>query len=156
MANYTVDDVKKLRAETDAGMMDCKAALDEAEGDYQKAVAIVKAKGLAKADKKSAERTTGEGAFASYVHSTGKIATLVELLCETDFVARNDEFLALAKDIAMQVAALDPKDNAELLAQDSIKHEGNTIETLIKELSGKTGEKIELGRFVRMMVGDEA
>ena len=153
MAKYTVADVKKLREETDAGMMDCKKALEEADGDYAKAVELVRERGLAKADKK-ADRETGEGYVASYVHSTGKIATLVELLCETDFVARNEEFRIVANEIAMQVAAMAPETAEELLAMDAIKREGETIESMIKGLSGKIGEKISLGRFTRLMIGE--
>ncbi len=153
MAKYTVEEVKKLREETGAGMLDCKKALEEAGGDYAGALEVVKAKGLAKADKK-ADRETNEGYIAAYVHSNGKVAALVELLCETDFVARNDEFREVAKEIAMQVAAMSPESNEELLAQETIKREGVTVEVMIKELSGKIGEKIMLGRFHRMMIGE--
>lgn len=153
MANYTAADVKALREKTGAGMMDCKKALDDANGDMAKAEALVLERGVAKAEKK-ADRATAEGYVASYVHTTGKVAVLVELLCETDFVGRNDEFRALARDIALQVAAMNPADNSELLAQPSIKDGSVTIETLIKQLSGKIGEHITLGRFVRLSVGE--
>lgn len=151
--SYSASDVKALREKTGAGMMDCKKALDEANGDMAKAEALVKERGLAKAEKK-ADRETKEGYVASYVHSTGKVGVLVEVLCETDFVGRNEEFRALAKDIAMQVAAMNPADEAELLAQPFIKDSSLTIETLIKQLSGKIGENITLGRFVRLGVGE--
>lgn len=150
---YTATDVKNLRDKTGAGMMDCKKALDEAQGDLVKAEALVMERGLAKAEKK-ADRETKEGFVASYVHTTGKVGVLVELLCETDFVGRNEEFRALAKDIAMQVAAMNPADVAELLKQPYIKDSSYTIETLIKQLSGKIGENISLGRFVRLGVGE--
>lgn len=150
---YTATDVKNLRDKTGAGMMDCKKALDEAQGDLVKAEALVMERGLAKAEKK-ADRETKEGFVASYVHTTGKVGVLVELLCETDFVGRNEEFRALAKDIAMQVAAMNPADSVELLAQPYIKDSSLTIETLIKQLSGKIGENISLGRFVRLGVGE--
>ncbi len=153
MANYTAADVKTLREKTGAGMMDCKKALDEASGDMTKAEALVLERGLAKAEKK-ADRETGEGYVASYVHTTGKVGVLVELLCETDFVGRNDEFRALARDIAMQVAAMNPADKAELLAQPSIKDGSITVENQVKQLSGKIGENITLGRFVRLSVGE--
>lgn len=154
MAKYTAADVKKLREETGAGIMDCKHALEEAEGDYQQAQKAVKAKGLARAEKKTAEREAGKGYLGCYVHATGEIGGVAELLCETDFVARGEEFQELAKEIAMQVAAMAPENNEELLAQEAIKHGETTIETLIKELSGKTGEKIALGRFWRMQIGE--
>ncbi len=150
---FSANDVKVLREKTGAGMMDCKKALDEAGGDMVKAEALVQARGLAKAEKK-ADRETKEGFVASYVHTTGKVGVLVELLCETDFVGRNDEFRALARDIAMQVAAMNPADNAELLTQPYIKDGSQTVESLIKQLSGKIGEHITLGRFVRLAVGE--
>jgi elongation factor Ts len=151
MAAYTASDVKKLREETGAGMMDCKRALDEAKGNYETAKEIVRQTGLARADKK-ADRETKEGFIASYVHATGKVAAMVELLCETDFVARNSEFQALAKDIAMQVVAMQPADVAELLGQEFIKNPSVTIEQTIKELSGKIGEKFEVRNFVRLAI----
>ena len=145
-------DIKKLREETGAGVMDCKKALEEAKGDYQKAIELVKARGLAKAEKK-ADRETKEGYLASYVHATGKIGALVEVLCETDFVARNDELRQVGKDIAMQVVAMNPEDVKALLAQEFIKDPSTTIENLVKSLSGKLGEKIEVKRFSRLEVG---
>ncbi len=103
----TAADVKKLRDKTGIGMMDCKAALEESGGDMEKAVEVLRKKGMAAADKRSG-RTTGEGFIGSYIHSNGKIGVLVEINCETDFVARNEEFRALARDISMQVAATSP------------------------------------------------
>ena len=153
MASYTAADVKSLREKTGAGMMECKKALDQADGDMAKAEELVKAKGLANAEKK-ADRETKEGYVASYVHTTGKTAALVELLCETDFVGRNEEFRSLGRDIALQVAAMAPASVDELLAQPFIKDGSITIETLIKQLSGKIGEKLVLSRFVRYSVGE--
>lgn len=100
--------VADLRAKTGAGIVDCKNALEEAGGDAQKATEILRAKGAAKAAKKSAERKTAAGLVDAYVHADGRVGALVELRCETDFVARNPEFKELAHDIAMQVVALDP------------------------------------------------
>jgi elongation factor Ts len=100
-------DVKALRDKTGAGMMDCKRALTEADGDMDKAMAVLREKGLAKAREKSS-RTMSEGIIVSYVHGNGRIGVLVELGCETDFVARNEEFQALARELAMQVAASTP------------------------------------------------
>ena len=101
--------VVELRNRTGAGMVDCKNALDEAQGDMEKAIEVLKKKGAIKAAKKSAERQATEGLVATYVHHNGKLAAMVELSCETDFVARTDEFKELAVDIALQVAAMDPQ-----------------------------------------------
>ena len=101
-------DVRNLREKTGAGMMDCKKALVEADGDFEKAVDILREKGLAKAAKK-AGRVASEGLVVSYIHGNGKIGVLLEVNCETDFVARNEEFASLCHDIAMQVAAANPE-----------------------------------------------
>ncbi|NCN51354.1 MAG: translation elongation factor Ts [Candidatus Pacebacteria bacterium] len=151
--SYSVSDVKKLREETGAGMMDCKKALDSANGDYEAAKEIVRQKGLARAEKK-ADRETKEGYISSYVHATGKTASMVELLCETDFVARNDEFQAMAKGLAMQVVAMSPETVEELLSQDYIKDPSMTVEEVVKGLSGKIGEKFVVNRFVKYVVGE--
>lgn len=151
--SFTAADVKKLREETGAGMMDCKKALDEAKGNFDEAKEIVRQKGLARAEKK-ADRETKEGYIASYVHATGKTAALVEILCETDFVARNEEFQSMARDVAMQVVAMTPADTEELLGQDFIKDPSMTVQDVVKGLSGKIGEKFEINRFVRYTVGE--
>ncbi|MBW7955849.1 translation elongation factor Ts [Patescibacteria group bacterium] len=153
MANYTAADIKNLREETGAGMMDCKKALEESNGDMEKAREWVRQRGLAKAEKK-ADRETKEGYIASYVHNTGKVAAMVEILCETDFVARNPEFQEMARNVAMQVASMNPATVEELLAQDFIRGD-QTIEELVKGLSGKIGEKFVVSRFVRYEVGEE-
>lgn len=146
-------DIKKLREETGAGVMECQKALKDAGGDYKKALALVAEQGLARAEKKQ-DRETKEGYIASYVHSHGKTAALVELVCETDFVARNDEFRHLSQEIAMQVVAMQPETVEDLLAQESIREAGKTIEQMVKGLSGKIGEKIAVTRFVRYEVGE--
>ncbi len=151
--SYTAADVKKLREESGAGMMDCKKALDEAQGDYQKAMEIVRERGLAKAEKKS-DRETGVGYVTSYVHSNNQIGCLLELRCETDFVARNPEFQEMAKNVAMQIVAMGPENVDELLQQDNIKNPSETIDQMIKAVSGKIGEKFVVSRFVRYMVGE--
>lgn len=153
MANYTAADIKALREETGAGMMDCKKALEESQGDMDKAREWVRQRGLAKAEKK-ADRETKEGYISAYVHNGGKVAALVEILCETDFVARNPEFQEMAKSVAMQVASMNPASVEELLAQDYIRGEG-TIDELVKGLSGKIGEKFVVNKFVRYEVGEE-
>jgi elongation factor Ts len=108
MANYTAADVKKLRDLTGAGMMDCKKALAEAEGDMDKAIEILRVKGQAQAAKRG-ERTASEGVVASYIHANGKIGVLVEIDCETDFVAKNDDFKDFAREVALHVAAASPQ-----------------------------------------------
>ncbi len=105
---FTAQDVVKLRASTGAGMMDCKKALTESDGDFDKAVIWLREKGIAAAAKK-ADRIAAEGAVGSYIHMGGKIGVLVEINCETDFVARSAQFQNLLKDIAMQIAAANPK-----------------------------------------------
>ena len=107
MANISAKDVQELRARTGAGMMDCKKALEETNGDMEKAVEWLRAKGSAKAEKRS-DRKAGEGVIGSYIHHNGKIAVLVELNCETDFVARTDDFQQLGKYLAEHIAAADP------------------------------------------------
>lgn len=152
MANVTAADIKALREETGAGMMECKKALEESDGNMDKAREWIKQRGLAKAEKK-ADRETKEGYIAVYVHNTNKMAAMVEILCETDFVARNPEFQEMAKNVAMQVVSMSPETVEELLAQDYIRG-GGTIEELVKGLSGKIGEKFVVSRFVRYAVGE--
>lgn len=149
----SMDLIKQLREQTGAGVMDAKKALEESNGDMAKAAEWVRQRGLAKAEKK-ADREAKEGVVVTYVHQTGKLAAMVELNCETDFVARNDEFKKLGQEIAMQVASMAPEDVADLLQQDYIREPGRTIEELVKELSGKIGEKMEIKRFVRYSLGE--
>ena len=143
----TAEDIKRLRDMTGAGVMDAKRALEEAGGDIDKAVSIIGERGLMKAEKKS-DRATGAGVLVTYVHND-RIGVLFELRCETDFVARLDEFKKLGHDIAMHIAAMDPADQAELLAQPFVKDQSTTVENLIKSVVAKTGENIQLGRFCR-------
>lgn len=150
---FSAADIKTLREKTGAGIMDCRKALTEADGDMKKAEEIVKAQGLARAEKKS-DRETKEGYIASYVHATGKVAAMVEILCETDFVARNPEFQEMAKEVAMQVTAMNPENLDELLEQEYLRDPKLTIDQLVKQLSGKIGEKFVINRFVRYSVGE--
>jgi elongation factor Ts len=108
MATVTAADVKALRDRTGAGMMDCKSALEEADGDVEKAIEILREKGAASAAKRSG-RGTSEGIVTSYVHATGRVGVLVEVLCETDFVARNEDFQSFAREVAIHIAAMNPK-----------------------------------------------
>ena len=140
--------VKELREKTGAGVVDAKKALDEANGDVTKALDILRKKGQAKALKKT-DRETHEGVIALYVHPNKKIGAMAKLFCETDFVGRNDEFQDLARDIAMHVAAINPKDVTELLAQPFVKDADKTVQELIAESIGKMGENIVVGDFIR-------
>ena len=200
MAQISASAVKALRDKTSAGMMDCKKALEACSGDDEKAVSWLREKGLSKAAKK-AGRATSEGVIGSYIHSNGKIAVLVEIKCETDFVARGENFQEFAKNVAMQIAAANPlcvspeqlpadvvekekaiymaqtkaegkPDNiAEkivegrvkkyykevcLLEQPFIKDDKLTIQDLLKNLVATLGENIQIGRFVRMQLGEDA
>lgn len=146
-------DIAKLRAETGAGMMDCKNALEEAGGDFEKAGELLRKKGITKATKR-AGKITAEGTVASYIHAGGKIGVLVEVNCETDFVARTDKFIALGKEIAMQVASMKPGTVDELMAQAYIRDAKLTIKDLVKSTAGIVGENIVIARFTRMAVGE--
>jgi elongation factor Ts len=141
--------IKQLREETQASIADCRKALDESKGDYKKAQEWLKKRGAEIADKK-AERETSQGVVESYIHGNGKIGVLVTLLCETDFVARTDEFKKLAHEVAMQVSAMNPKDGKALLAQEYIRDPKITVEDLIKEAIGKLGENIKVREFSRI------
>lgn len=145
----TLDQIKKLRERTKAGVMDCRMALEASGGDMEKAAAWLMKKGIAGAAKRQ-ERETANGYVGAYTHHDGRVGALVSLACETDFVARTDDFQALAREIAMQVAATEPEDLAALLAQPWIREASKTIDDLVKEMSGKTGEKVVLKGFCRL------
>ena len=200
MATITADLVKQLRDKTGAGMMECKAALTEAGGNMDEAITLLRKRGLAQAAKR-AGRTTAQGVITSYIHMGGKIGVLLEVNCESDFVARTDDFQNLAKDVAMHIAAADPKwvrredvpaDAVEkekaiyrsqmessgkpaqvldkiiegklgnfyaqfvLLDQPFVRDDKLTIAQLVAQASAKTGENIQVSRFVRMRVGEGA
>ena len=196
--SISAKDVKALRDRTGAGMMDCKRALVETDGDLEAAIDLLRAKGAAKAAKR-AEKSANEGTIGSYVHFDNRTAVIVEVNCETDFVANTDDFKQLAKNLAIHIASSAPlavspadipaeivererkvyleqvkeegkpdniaekivegklnkffKENT-LLPQPFVKNPDQTIEQLITETSAKTGEKIEVGRFSRMKVGE--
>ena len=144
--------------------MDCKKALDESNGNVDKAEQILKEQGIASAAKK-ARRDTDQGLIETYIHSGGRIGAMVEVNCETDFVARTKEFSDLAHDIAMQVAAMNPStleenntdiesDNSSLLQQPFIKDPSKNIQELINETVGKLGENIRVRRFKRFSLGE--
>jgi elongation factor Ts len=194
----TAEQVKKLRDKTGAGMMECKAALSEANGNMDEAVTLLRKRGLAQAAKR-AGRATAQGTIGTYIHLGGKIGVLVEVNCESDFVARTDDFTNLVKEVAMHIAAADPKwvrreevpaDAIEkeksiylaqmensgkpaqvlekivegklgsfysqfvLLEQPSIRDSSVSIAQVVAEASAKTGENIQISRFVRYRLGD--
>ena len=140
------DQVKELRERTGVSMMECKKALVEAQGDMQKALEVLSARAGVVAGKK-ADRTLGAGTVAAYVHNTGQVGALVQLMCETDFVSKNEEFVALARDIAMHISAMRPADKDALLAQAFIKDPSKTIADLISGAVQKFGERTELTGF---------
>lgn len=151
MADIDLKTLKKLRDETSASIADCRRALDESEGDYKKALAWLQ-KRAAEIAAKKADRETSQGLIEAYIHGGGKVGVLVELLCETDFVAKTDEFKHLAKEVAMQVAAMNPETVEALLKQDYIRDGSQTIEGLVKAAIGKIGENISVKRFVRFEI----
>jgi elongation factor Ts len=194
----SADQVKQLRDKTGAGMMECKAALTEANGNIEEAITLLRKRGLAQAAKR-AGRATAQGTIGSYIHLGGKIGVLVEVNCESDFVARTDDFNNLVREVAMHVAAADPKwtrreevpadaiekeksiyraqmegsgkpaqvmdkiiegklgsfySQIELLDQPSVRDPNVTIAQLVAQASAKTGENIQVTRFVRFRVGE--
>jgi elongation factor Ts len=194
----TADQVKQLRDKTGAGMMECKAALTEANGDMEEATTLLRKRGLAQAAKR-AGRATAQGTIGSYIHLGGRIGVLVEVNCESDFVARTDDFNNLVREVAMHIAAADPKwvrreevpsDAVEkekaiyraqmensgkpanvldkiiegklgsfysqfvLLDQPSIRDPNVSVSQVVAQASAKTGENIQINRFVRFRVGE--
>ncbi len=200
MAEITAAMVKQLRDQTGAGMMECKAALTEANGNMEEAVTLLRKRGLAQAAKR-AGRATAQGVIGSYIHMGGRIGVLVEVNCESDFVARTDDFNNLVKEVAMHIAAADPKwvrreevpaeavekeksiyraqmENSGkpanvldkiiegklgsfyaqfvLLEQPSIRDGSLTVSQVVAQASAKTGENIQINRFVRYRMGEGA
>jgi elongation factor Ts len=200
MATVTISpkQVSELRARTGAGMMDCKRALEEAGGDMDKAAEILRKKGIAKAEKR-AGRSAAQGLIVSYIHHNAQVGVLLEVNCETDFVARTEAFQQLARDIALHIASADPiavspedipadliererriaeeqvaaegkpenvrpkivegklkKFIAErtLLEQPYVKDDSKTVGQLVKEVSGKVGEAVQVKRFARFKIGE--
>jgi elongation factor Ts len=198
MATITADVVKQLRDKTGAGMMECKAALTEAGGNMEEAITLLRKRGLAQAAKR-AGRATAQGTIGSYIHLGGRIGVLIEVNCESDFVARTDDFQNLVKEVAMHIAAADPKwvrredvpaeaiekekgiyraqmensgkradvldkivegklgsfyEQFVLLEQKSIRDPNVTVSQLVAHASAKTGENIQISRFVRYRVGE--
>ena len=164
----TAEDVKRLREQSGAGVMDCKRALDEAGGSIDKAIELLREKGIAGAEHK-AHRETSQGLVESYIHAGGRIGVLVEINCETDFVARTDTFKTLAHDVAMQIAGIPTTvavteddlppgvdgsvEETVLMKQPFIRDGSKTIEQLVKEAISQTGENIRIRRFARYELG---
>ena len=164
----SIELVRTLRDQTGAGIMDCKEALEKSGGDLEKAVLTLREKGIASVAKRVG-RATNEGVIETYLHTGGRVGAMVELGCETDFVARTDEFQKLAHDIAMQVAAMGPvyvdKDEIEegdarppaqisLMQQPFIKNSSSSVGEMVKELASKVGENVRVVRFTRLAVGE--
>jgi elongation factor Ts len=160
--------IKELRERTGAGVMECRNVLEECANDVEKSILVLRERGLAKAEKK-ALRSTSQGLIEAYIHPGGRIGAMVEVDCESDFVARTEEFKELAHDIVLQVTATDPqfltpedmapdtgRDPREvcLLLQPFIKDEGKTVTERVKDTIARTGENIRIKRFVRFQLGE--
>ena len=149
----TITDIKTLREETGAGILEVKQALEDSGGDISKARAVLLAKSSAKAAKK-ADRTAGDGLIYSYIHNGGKMGSLVHVACETDFVAKTEDFKKLTHEIALQVCT-DAYESVEaLLASEYMRDASKTIQDIINDTVAKTGEKIELRRFVKYSINE--
>lgn len=144
--------IKELRDRTGISMAQCKQALEAAGGDADKALELLRAQGAAVAEKK-AGRNLGAGRIGSYFHTTGTVGVMVELACETDFVAKTDDFQKLSDDLAMHVAGFNPADVTELLTQPFLKDATRTINQILIEAVQKMGERIEIVRLARFEVG---
>lgn len=145
-------DLKKLRQETGAGIADCREALEESGGDFDKAREIIKKKGLERAASKG-DREVKAGLVEVYSHG-GKVGVLVELFCETDFVAKTEDFKTLAHELALQIASMNPGSVEDFLQQEYIRDNALTVDQLIKSVIGKLGENIQVGRFERIALGE--
>lgn len=152
MGKIEADKIRKLRETTGAPALRAKKVLEELKGDMKKAEAKLRKEGFEKVAKR-ASRETGQGLIETYVHHSGKVASVVELLCETDFVARNKLFRELAHNLALQVASMGAKNEKDLAKQVFIKDPSKKVEELVKEVIVKTGENIRIGRLYRIELG---
>ncbi len=152
MTNVTPTEIKRLRELTGVGITDAKQALVEAKGDFDKALAAMRQKGMTKADKRS-EREARAGLIGAYSHD-GRIGVVVEVNCETDFVAKTDEFKELVKDLCLHIAASEPENEKELLDQPFVKNPEITVGDYVKQHIAKLGENIVVRRFARMALGE--
>lgn len=149
MGKINIELIKKLREETGVAIIRIREVLEETKGDEKKALAILKKESLAKAETKG-ERVTSQGKIFTYTHHTGKIVSVVELFCETDFVARNELFEALGRDIAIQAASMGEED---IEKQEFIKDPSLKVSDLIKGVIAKTGENVKIGRVMKIELG---
>ncbi|HEY6022377.1 MAG TPA: elongation factor Ts [Candidatus Paceibacterota bacterium] len=147
----TAEQIKALRDKTGVSMMECKKALEEAGGDETKALEVLSARAAASVGKK-ADRALDAGTVATYLHTNGQVGAMVLLSCETDFVSKNDEFVALARDIAMHVSAMRPQNIEELMGQQFIKDPSKTVADLISGAVQKFGERTEVTNFACLAV----
>lgn len=152
MGKISIDLIRKLKEETGAPVIRVKKVLEEVDGDEKKAFIILQKEGFEKAEKREG-RVTSQGMLETYVHHSGKVASIVELFCETDFVARNELFKNLAHELALQVASMEAKDAKELSAQEFIKDPSKKVGDLVKEVIAKTGENVRIGRIFRVELG---
>lgn len=146
-----IEDLKKIRKITGVSIDAIRKALEEADGEIEKALELLKERGTLIAAKK-ASRQTGEGIVSSYIHANGKVGVLVKLLCETDFVARTEQFKELGHEIAMHIAAMNPANVEELIAQPYVRNQDQIIDQLIKDYISKLGENIQIGEFCRFEI----
>ena len=146
-----IDDLKKIRNMTGASVNAIRKALEEADGEIEKALKLLK-EGGAMAAAKKAGRQTGEGIISYYIHANGKVGALVKLLCETDFVARTEQFKKLGHELAIHVAAMNPANIEELLAQQYVRDPNQTVGEFLKDYIAKLGENIQIGEFCRFEI----
>ena len=146
----TASQVKELREKTGAGMMDCKKVLTETDGDMEKAMELLRERGITKAAKKSS-RIAAEGLVDSYITEDGKVGAVVEVNAETDFVAQNAEFKQFVSDVVKQIALNNPKDVEELLSQKSIADESKTVQEVLTDKIATIGENLSIRRFARFV-----
>ena len=147
----SISQIKKIRKETGISVIECRKALEETKGDLSKAIKILKKEGTKISEKKK-DRKTKEGFVGVYLHQNGKIAAMVKVFCESDFVAKNEVSREFAHNLAMQVAAMDPKDIDELLTQSYIKDVQRTVKQLVEEAVAKMGENIKIEEFKRIEI----
>lgn len=147
-------DVQEIRNETGLGVMDIRNALEESGGDKEKALKILSEKSGAKMEKRIG-RATSQGKIGVYTHGDGKSAVMVEVDCETDFVAKNEDFIDFTKDLTLQIISMNPENVEDLLTQDFVKDGSKKISDLLKEIIAKTGENVVIKRFVVYKIGQE-
>jgi elongation factor Ts len=156
MSSITVHQLKELRQLTGAGMLDCRHALEQADGNIERAAELIRRQAAAEAAKRAA-RITGQGQVGSYIHHDAKVGALVEVNCETDFVARTEDFRTLVRYVAEQVAATSSDEletETSLLAQPWIRDPSRTIGDHVNETSARTGENVRVRRFARFRISD--